>query len=348
MYNTISRWDPTNDKCARVKWVVTGAAGFIGTNLSKHLQENDIEVCLIDDLSRPGVKENAQYLIKNFGVKIEPVDVSDFQHLEETLSKFGSFQVLVHLAGQVSLLNSINNPRRDFEVNALGTLNVLEFVRLRMPDAVVIGMSSNKIYGDLDSINILELEKKYVAPEYPNGFSETLPIDFHGPYGCSKGAADQYLADYARIYGLKTVSLRQSSVYGPFQKPSSDQGWVTHLMQEALQERKINLYGQGKQVRDLLHVDDLVKLFVELSRMSSDKFGAQFNVGGGPSNSLSILELFEWIENAASVKVRFHTGDFRQSDQKIFMSDNTKISSQTNWRPMISKEVGLRQLAGLA
>ena len=195
-----------------MRWLVTGGAGFIGTNLVSHLIGSGHEAIILDDMSRAGVEANASFLYDEFGVDICCVDVADAAGVAEFFADNGPFDAVAHLAGQVSLMASIDDPVRDFEVNARGTLNILEMVRVRSPETCVIGMSSNKAYGDLHQVRIVEESMRYVAPEWPRGFDESLPLDFHGPYGCSKGAADQYLADYSRTYGLRTASLRQSSV----------------------------------------------------------------------------------------------------------------------------------------
>ena len=327
-----------------MRWLVTGGAGFIGTNLVSHLIGSGHEVIILDDMSRAGVEANASFLHDKFGVDICRVDVADAAGVAEFFADNGPFDAVAHLAGQVSLMASIDDPVRDFEVNARGTLNILEMVRVRSPETCVIGMSSNKAYGDLHQVRIVEEPTRYVAPDWPGGFNESLPLDFHGPYGCSKGAADQYLADYSRTYGLRTASLRQSSVYGPHQHPRSDQGWVAHLVAEAVAGREIALNGIGKQVRDLLHAEDLARLFVALADVLQPGEPAQINVGGGPDRSLSILELFQWLENELGRPVAFTTGTERPSDQKVFISDNVRVGDLTGWRPTISVEDGLHRL----
>lgn len=270
--------------------------------------------------------------------------MSDTAALEAFLTGRQPFDAIAHLAGQVSFLASLDDPRRDFEVNALGTLNVLEHVRLHAPDTVVIGMSSNKVYGDLSQVRFVEEESRYVAPDFPGGFGEDLPLEFHGPYGCSKGAADQYLADYGRMFGLRTASLRQSSVYGPHQHPRSDQGWVAHLVGEAEAGRQIALNGVGKQVRDLLHATDLARLFVALASSVVPGAGHQLNVGGGIGNDLSILELFAWLTARTGRPVGYVTGPTRPSDQLVFVSDNRAVRDLTGWRPEVTLEAGLGAL----
>ena len=327
-----------------MRWLVTGGAGFIGTNLVSHLIGSGHEAIILDDMSRAGVEANASFLHDKFGVDICRVDVADAAGVADFFAHNGPFDAVAHLAGQVSLMASIDDPVRDFEVNARGTLNILEMVRVRSPETCVVGMSSNKAYGDLHQVRIVEEPTRYVAPDWPRGFNESLPLDFHGPYGCSKGAADQYLADYSRTYGLRTASLRQSSVYGPHQHPRSDQGWVAHLVAEAVAGREIALNGIGKQVRDLLHAEDLARLFVALADVLQPGAPAQVNVGGGPDRSLSILELFQWLEGELGRPVAFTTGTERPSDQKVFISDNVRVGDLTGWRPTISVEDGLHRL----
>ncbi len=327
-----------------MRWLITGGAGFIGTNLATHVVESGGEAVILDDLSRGGSELNAAFLAERFGLVPNLVDVSDRYALAAFLADTGRFDAIAHLAGQVSFLASLENPRRDFEINALGTLNILEHVRLNSPDTVVIGMSSNKVYGDLTQIRIVEEATRYVAPDYPDGFGEDLPLAFHGPYGCSKGTADQYLADYGRMFDLRTASLRQSSVYGPHQHPRSDQGWVAHLVGEAQAGRTIRLNGVGKQVRDLLHATDLARLFVRLAETVQAGAGHQLNVGGGAANSLSILELFAWLEERTGRPVDFETGPTRPSDQMVFVSDNSTVSALTGWSPQVTVEQGLSML----
>jgi len=327
-----------------MRWLVTGGAGFIGTNLVAHLHELGHTVVVLDDMSRAGVESNARYLAEECDVVPHRVDVSDVAALDAFLAGQPTFDAIAHLAGQVSLLESIRAPRRDLEVNLLGTVNILEHVRNHSPQTCVIGMSSNKVYGDLAAIAIVEETTRYVAPDWPQGFDESLPLDFHGPYGCSKGAADQYLADYARTYGLRTASLRQSSVYGPHQHPRSDQGWVAHLVGEAVAGHSIALNGIGKQVRDLLHASDLARLFVALENSISPGSTNQFNVGGGADRSLSILELFEWLRPRLAAEVRFTTGPVRPSDQRVFISDNGAVRALTGWSPRVTVDQGLERL----
>jgi CDP-paratose 2-epimerase len=329
-----------------MKWLITGGAGFIGTNSVLNLISRGEQVVVIDDLSRPGVKENAKEILSIAGIEINRIDITDFELTNQFLDRQGPFDVLLNLAGQVSLMESIKNPIRDFTVNAFAPLNLLEYVRKYSPDTLIINMSSNKIYGSLDKIGFEEKATRYevASKELSRGFSEETPLDFHGPYGCSKGSADQYFNDYHRIYGLKCVSLRQSAVYGPFQKPMSDQGWLAFMVQEAIEGREIHLNGVGKQVRDLLHVDDLINLFFTLSRCDSLLGKTSFNVGGGFENQISILELFELLKQRYNLETLYKSGQMRPGDQKYFVSDNTLITKLTSWKPEISINEGLDRL----
>ena len=331
-----------------MRWLVTGGVGFIGTNLVDHLMQQGHDVVVLDDMSRGGVEANAAFLADRHGVEPALIDVADGAALERFLAGQDPFDAIAHLAGQVSLMASIEDPMRDFQVNALGTLNVLEHVRLHSTGTVVMGMSSNKLYGDLSAVRIVEEPTRYVAPDWPRGFDESLPMDFHGPYGCSKGVADQYLGDYARTYGLRTASLRQSSVYGPHQHPRSDQGWVAHLLAEAVAGNPIQLNGVGKQVRDLLHATDLARLFERLAEAAQPGAPLQVNVGGGPDRTLSILELFAWLEERLGRPVEYATGPERPSDQKVFVSDNVSVSRATGWEPRVTVDEGLTALLDAA
>lgn len=326
-----------------MNWLITGAAGFVGTNLSSALIESGETVILIDDLSRIGVDANAELLARKYKQRVLVLDVSDAEELEKLLLSKKEIDVIVHLAGQVSFMKSLVNPLRDFEINALGTLNVLEFVRKYSPGTTVIGVSSNKIYGSLDYIHTNETDTRYVSPSFPRGFDESLKLDFQGPYGCSKGAADQYLIDYNRMFGLRTISLRQSSIYGPYQRPSDDQGWVAYFLEKIKSGSPIQLNGRGLQVRDILHVFDWVELVQLISKMDSSQFGNAFNVGGGENNAISILELISYVSDQLGVNPAITFGALRPSDQKIFVSNNKSIERATGWEVRIDKMQGINE-----
>ncbi len=296
-----------------MRWLVTGGAGFIGTNLVAHLIDLGHEPVIIDDLSRGGSELNAHFLEETYRASINRVDVSDATGLSTFLAGERPFDAIAHLAGQVSFLASLENPRRDFEVNALGTLNVLEHVRLRSPGDRRHRHELEQGLRRPAQIRIVEDETRYVAPDYPDGFGEDLPLDFHGPYGCSKGVADQYLADYGRMFDLRTASLRQSSVYGPHQHPRSDQGWVAHLVGEALAGRT-DPAQRGRQAGARPAARHRPRPPLRRARRS-DRAGRghQLNVGGGVDNSLSILELFAWLDHAHGPASRLrHRADAAQ------------------------------------
>lgn len=325
-------------------WIVTGAAGFIGANLVRRLLSEGGNVVGIDDLSRDGVAANAQMLESEFGLEISRLDISDADAVLRTFRQIDDVGVVVHLAGQVSMLTSVKEPRRDFEVNALGSLNILEAMRQYCPDAAFIGTSSNKVYGDLEWTDIHEYSSRYVAAGYESGFDETTPLDFSGPYGCSKGMLDQYAIDYGRTFGMRTASLRLSTVYGPLQRPREDQGWVTYLLGEAINQRPITLSGTGKQVRDILHVDDLVNLLIGIKHSMLPSVGYALNVGGGPANSLSILELFDFVTGKTGISSHLSFGKPRPADQKYYVSNLTQVSNLSGWSPQIDVSDGLSRL----
>ena len=328
-----------------MRWLVTGGCGFIGANLVRSLMASGQVVEIIDDLSRSGVEANRILLEETYGLKNVPLDVSVKQELEFFLADRPPFDVIVHLAGQVSFMESLRDPLRDFQVNVVGTLNILEHLRLRARETALVALSSNKVYGSLETVRFEEDSSRYIAPDWPHGFDESLPLKFAGPYGCSKGALDQYVFDYGQMFGLRTASLRQSSVYGPLQHPMADQGWVAYLIQESLASRRIQLHGNGKQVRDLLFVDDLCELLQVLPGALVAGQPVQANVGGGQVNSLSLLELFDWLQSERDCLCNFSFGTQRPKDQPVFVSSNERITSVTGWRPVTPVGVGLAKLA---
>ena len=255
-----------------------------------------------------------------------------------------------HLAGQVAMTTSIADPRMDFEVNALGTLNLLEAVRTQTPEAVVIYSSTNKVYGDLEQYQYRETDTRYVCVGRPDGFDEQTPLDFHSPYGCSKGSADQYLRDYHRIFGLKTVVFRHSSMYGGRQFATADQGWIGWFCQMAAETRgghrkePFTISGNGKQVRDVLHADDMISLYFSTLKHADAAAGQAFNVGGGNENSLSLLELFDLLESEIGQPLAYIKLPPRESDQRVFVADFGMIKRLTGWRPQVSAKHGVLQM----
>lgn len=333
-----------------MKWIVTGGCGFVGSNLVNYLVKQGDTVVAADNLSRFGAAENLKWLDNELG------DNFEFIHLDtragyqvEQLVKRSKPDAIAHLAGQVAMTTSIANPRLDFETNSFGTFNVLEAVRLCSPDTVVLYSSSNKVYGDLGHIRTQEVDTRYILPDYPDGLDEKTPLSAHSPYGCSKLSADQYAQDYYRMYGVRTVVFRHSSMYGGHQYATFDQGWVGWFCQKAVETRKdqamrFTINGNGKQVRDLLYADDLTKLYRRAVEVIEKTAGNAYNIGGGMANSLSLLELFDYLEKKLIVKLNFSKLDWRAGDQKVFIADNTKISDHTGWEPKVSKSSGIDQM----
>ena len=313
------------------RWLVTGGAGFIGTNVVLRLLKEGIDVTVIDDLSRSGSERNLKLLLEKGLQKFYNISISDIEDLNRIIPELKSVSAVVHLAGQVSLMASIKDPRRDFEINALGTLNLLEITRRYWPDARFLFSSTNKVYGDLTKIAIRELDLRYEPRESVRSFGIDIPLDLHGGYGISKGCADQYVIDYSRQYGLDTVTFRQSAICGRFQHPMADQGWAAFLVQETKQDRVVGLNGKGKQVRDLLDVEDLVELIIRAVRQKVIN-NRVYNIGGGPDRALSLLELFQYLrERGYDPKYEF--GQLRPSDQLYYVSDIQNAISDFGWTP---------------
>jgi CDP-paratose 2-epimerase len=329
------------------KILVTGGAGFIGTNAAKHFFKKGWKVVIFDDLSRAGTEFNLNDLKKELGKSLEFIKgdiVTDSKLLEKAVSKV---DVVLHLAAQVAVTTSVLNPREDFMINALGTFNVLEAVRMSKNKPMVIYSSTNKVYGSLPSLEVVEKKTRFVFKDKilnKGGVNEETSTDFHSPYGCSKGAADHYVLDYGRIYGFKTVVFRQSCIYGEHQMGVEDQGWVAWFAIAAMLGKKITLFGNGKQVRDLLYVGDLVRLY-ELAIKKIDKVsGEAFNVGGGPENTLSLLECFEMLERKLNIKIEPAMDKPRAGDQPIFIADTSKAKSLLGWEPLVSVEEGVGRM----
>jgi len=272
-------------------WLVTGGAGFIGTNVVLRLLREGEHVTVVDDLSRQGSELNAHVLAESGLDRFVKLSVADWQGMMVLAQDIPDPNYVIHLAGQVSLMQSLLDPVRDFEDNARGTLNVLELLRTFWPGSRMIFSSTNKVYGDLRDYEVRETESRFELSDFPRGLDEEIPLSFHGGYSCSKGAADQYVLDYSRHFGLDTFVLRQSAICGAWQNPKADQGWASFLVQETLNSRTVHLHGRGKQVRDLLDVQDLVDLMIAIAECRTPSHRV-FNVGGGPERALSLLELF--------------------------------------------------------
>ena len=327
-----------------MKTLVTGGAGFIGSNLVHRLLDQQHEVVVYDDLSRRGADKNVAWLRAEHGDRwtLLKADIRDFESLCHAAA---DVDVVYHLASQVAVTTSVQDPRHDFEVNALGTFNVLEAARLSGRAPILLYASTNKVYGGMEDVIVVETASGYAYRDYPYGIPETYPLDFHSPYGCSKGAGDQYVRDYARIYGLPTVVFRQSCIYGSRQFGVEDQGWVAWFLIAAVTGQPITIYGDGKQVRDVLWIDDLLDLYERAIARIDVASGRVYNVGGGPENTLAVWqELGPMLEELLGQEIGVAHDDWRPGDQRIFVADIRKAERELGWQPKTSKYDGVRQL----
>ncbi|MBK8905606.1 MAG: GDP-mannose 4,6-dehydratase [Anaerolineaceae bacterium] len=327
-----------------MKLFITGGAGFIGCNSADYFLQQGHEVVIFDNLSRRGGPANLAWLRERHGKRLHFVQ-GDIRHYDELAAAITGADAVLHLASQVAVTTSVQNPREDFEINALGTFNVLEAVRHICPEAAVLYASTNKVYGGMEGAKVVLDNGRYTYAHYNHGIPETYPLDFHSPYGCSKGTGDQYMLDYARIYGLKTLVFRQSCIYGRRQFGIEDQGWVAHFVIATILNRPITIYGDGKQVRDLLHVQDLVRAYdLGIAQIDSLR-GEVFNVGGGPQNTLSIwTEFGPLLAELAGHEAPVTRADWRPGDQRVFIADIRKIVDKLGWQPTISPRQGIRDL----
>lgn len=331
-----------------MKYLITGACGLLGSNLASAVLKRGASLVAFDNLSRNGTEKNLEWLRSQGAFSWVPGDVRNQNDIETLISREKP-DVLFHLAGQVAMTTSIDNPRLDFETNTLGTLNVLEAVRKFSPQTTVTFSSTNKVYGDLDRYTFDEDATRFVCREHPDGFDENIPLDFRSPYGCSKGAADQYLLDYHRIHGLKTIVFRHSSIFGRRQFATFDQGWVGWFVQKAIEAKsnpraEFTIAGTGKQVRDVLFVDDLIDCYFKAAANADQVAGEAFNIGGGVQNSLSLLELFRNLEEIVCVKMNFKRLPPRQSDQKVFIAKTDKAQASFGWSPKVDAITGVKEM----
>lgn len=328
--------------------LITGGAGFIGCNATAFFLDQGHTITIFDNLSREGTARNLAWLRTLPGaarLRFIRGDIRDAASVHAAVAGGTPIDVVLHLAGQVAVTLSVADPRADFEINALGTLNVLEAVRLAAPEAIVLNASTNKVYGKLDHLNIVEREASWAYADQPYGVSEREPLDFHSPYGCSKGAADQYVVDYARIYGLRTLNFRQSCIYGPRQFGVEDQGWVAHFVIAAVMDRPITIYGDGKQVRDVLHVTDLLRAYAAGIDRIERVAGETFNVGGGPANTLAIwTEFGPLLHSLKGQPVPVTRGPWRPGDQRVFISDIRRARERLGWAPRVAPAEGIADL----
>jgi CDP-paratose 2-epimerase len=327
--------------------LLTGGAGFVATNVADRLLQDGWHVRLFDNLSRAGVEQNLSWLTSTYGDRVEFIygDVRDCPALKKAVA--GTRRVF-HFAAQVAVTTSLVRPIDDFEVNARGTLNLLEAIRALKDRPTLLFTSTNKVYGHLDDVPLSREGKRY-APRDPavlrHGISEQRTLDFHSPYGCSKGAAEQYVLDYARTYDLPATVFRMSCIYGPHQFGNEDQGWVAHFLIQAMAGRPLTLYGDGLQVRDILYVEDLVDAMMLAHDAIDEIRGEAFNVGGGPANTISLLELLELIGELTGERPKHAIEPWRPADQRYYVSDTTKLQAAVGWMPQVSVRDGVRRLA---
>lgn len=325
--------------------LITGGAGFIGINYASRLIKRGEDVVIFDNLSRTGTPKNIDWLNQTYGEDSYELIVKDVRDDAAIKTAAKSADLILHLAAQVAVTSSVIDPRTDFEINALGTLNVLEAARSAPKAPPVFYASTNKVYGDLEDIKVAEGETSYYFKDHPRGIPETQTLDFHSPYGCSKGAGDQYVRDYHRIFGVPTVVFRQSCIYGPHQYGIEDQGWVAWFVIAAVTGRPIKIYGDGKQVRDLLYVDDLLDAYDQAAADIDKTAGQIYNIGGGADNTLSIWKEFgPLLEKELGKEIPVSWEDWRPGDQRVFVADIQKAQKDFGWNPKTDVPTGIKNL----
>ena len=330
--------------------LITGGCGFLGSNLAAEVLKNrQDELFIFDNLIRDGSYANLKWLKSKGKFKHFHSDIRNSNDIEIVIKEIKPDAVF-HLAGQVAMTTSLQNPRLDFETNALGTFNLLDSIRKYSPASIVVYSSTNKVYGDLEWIKYDESDSRYIAVDYPNGFSEDIQLNFQSPYGCSKGCADQYMLDYNRLFGIQTVVFRHSSMFGGRQFTTKDQGWIGWFCEQAIEtknkqlEQPFTISGNGKQVRDVLYASDMVDLYFKAIQSIDSIKGQAFNIGGGSSNSLSLLELFDILEKELDIKLNYVKIPPRESDQKVFIADITKAKNLIHWEPVFDKNTGIKKM----
>lgn len=332
-----------------MRYFITGGCGFLGSNLAAEVLKRGEELFVFDNLFRAGSEQNLAWLREKGNFKFYNSDIRSYNDVEFAIRE-AQPDVVFHLAGQVAMTTSLANPRLDFEINVLGGNNLLECIRKYAPQAIVTYSSTNKVYGDFDSLHFRETETRFVAEGFENGFDETLPLNFQSPYGCSKGATDQYMLDYAKMFGLRTVVFRHSSIFGGRQFSTFDQGWIGWFVKQAIDiktgrlKENFTISGNGKQVRDILFADDLINCYFSAIGHIDQTQGQVFNIGGGMDNSLSLLELFDTLENKLDISMQYTQLPWRQSDQKVFVADIGKASRLFQWEPKLNKDAGIDRM----
>jgi CDP-paratose 2-epimerase len=326
------------------KWIITGGAGFIGCHAAARFHAAGDHVVVVDNLSRRGADANLAWLQEQGVADFIKADIRDAEAMRRVVADHDDATAVLHLAAQVAVTTSVADPRADFDINALGTFNVLEAVRQAGGGPAVVYSSTNKVYGNLEHVHVVERDGRYAYEDLPTGVDESEPLDFHSPYGCSKGAGDQYVRDYARIYGLKTVVFRQSCIYGTRQFGIEDQGWISWFCLATLRGQPFTIFGDGKQIRDTLWVGDLINAYEMAIERIGTVSGEVFNIGGGPSNTLSLLELVAMLETHFGRKLNPPFADWRPGDQRVFVADIRKAERLLGWRPAVSTPRGVALL----
>jgi CDP-paratose 2-epimerase len=332
-----------------MRYFITGGCGFLGSNLASEVLKRGDSLTVFDNLSRLGSNENLKWLETLGQFKFIHGDIRNIGDVERGILSEKP-DVVFHLAGQVAMTTSLQNPRMDFEVNVGGTFSLLEAIRKLDRQPIVIYSSTNKVYGDLENYHYIETPTRYEARDFPNGFDENTALDFRSPYGCSKGSADQYMLDYNRNFGIKSIVFRHSSIFGGRQFSTFDQGWVGWFIKQALltKEKKLkepfSISGNGKQVRDVLFASDLIHCYFSAVENFEKSVGHAFNIGGGIGNSLSLIELFQMLEDKLNIKLNYKILPWRANDQKVFVADISKAKNYFQWTPQISKSEGLDEM----
>jgi CDP-paratose 2-epimerase len=325
--------------------LITGGAGFIGSNAAHRFVQRGAQVTIYDNLSRRGSEYNLAWLRARHGPEAFRVIQADLRDGDRLAEAARGQDVILHYAGQVTVTTSVQNPRSDFEDNALGTFNTLEAARLSNSNPILMYASTNKVYGGMEDVALVETATRYAYRDFPYGVSESFPLDFHSPYGCSKGAGDQYVRDYARIYGLRTVVFRQSAIYGPHQFGIEDQGWLAWFLIAAVTGQSITIYGNGKQVRDVLYIDDLIDAYETAIAKIDQVAGQIFNIGGGTKHTLTIwTETGPLLEELVGHPVPIGWGSWRPGDQRICVMDIRKAQALLGWSPKTSVASGVAKL----
>ena len=323
--------------------LITGGIGFIGSNLAHYFLKNGAYVVIYDNFSRLGAEYSLNWLKKERRGRLKIIR-ADVRDLDSLMRNAKDAEAIIHTAAQVAVTTSLKDPVQDFEVNARGTLNVLEAARRSKTDPIVVFTSTNKVYGDLGNVMVEENESRYDFKNLISGIDESFPLDPISPYGCSKCAGDTYVLDYHQVYGLKTIVFRMSCIFGTQQFGTEDQGWVAHFIISSVLDRKITIYGDGKQVRDILYVDDLIRCFEMAIKQIKKTKGRAYNIGGGPRNTISLLELTKNLESLLKKQISYSFDQWRSGDQRVYYSNITKAEQDFGWKPKISKEDGIKKL----